>query len=342
MSNRSRKTMQRASAIVGALVVVGLVALGPYLWSAADEGGILLRFRVRFPVVEHLHAGAPVKFLGVDAGRVERVSLAKADPGGPARLAELELFVAEPFIPYLTAETRARVAHASPLGEPHIELEPGSSTAPPLEDGATIYGEPAVGQRDVSLAFDRVRAAVPGVIEPVQVDVGPTLERVGALRERGTEAVVQIRASAQPLQGRPEALEARLDGVVNAARTLDVRDELEVVSDEVRALMRRGDSEVTRIADRTWEVRDEFSHAVGLFRGIGKKISVELRPLERMQVALAGASDSFARGFLNRRYSVAAFSADEEIQNDMKGITMDLKVRFWRFIFPGDGTTPKP
>ena len=70
--------------------------------------------------------------------------------------------------------------------------------------------------------------------------------------------------------------------------------------------------------------------------GMGVDISTSSLALKVASLGGIGhISDAMAATLTDRRYSIGAFRHDGEIQNEAKGLQMDLKRRFLRYVFQG-------
>src|SRR6185369_10102894 len=94
----------------------------------------------------HVTQGAPVKLGGVPVGRVDRIRLFpdRRDEAGASLPITMELSLSDEARRALRSDVAVTVATVGPLGEPYLEVEPGSATAPLLSGDAEVRGVEAV------------------------------------------------------------------------------------------------------------------------------------------------------------------------------------------------------
>jgi virulence factor Mce-like protein len=150
---------KQAPSIGGIAAIVGfslsVVLLLTFLWVAF--GGSLplspegYRFKASFPEAALLVEEADVRMAGVNVGRVTSKDL---DSGGRRTVAELEIDAR--FAP-VKSDARVTLRQKSLLGETYVELAPGNSDAPDLEEGARLPNaqvEESVELDEIFSAFD--------------------------------------------------------------------------------------------------------------------------------------------------------------------------------------------
>lgn len=113
-----------------------------------------------FRSVAGLNPGDEVRYGGLLVGSVSSMEL---DPHNPARI--VVQFRVRHDTP-IRADTRASITQLGLLGEPFLQLEPGSADAPPLPEGATLpsYDNPTFQDAMARLAsfFDRADTVLIG------------------------------------------------------------------------------------------------------------------------------------------------------------------------------------
>jgi phospholipid/cholesterol/gamma-HCH transport system substrate-binding protein len=109
------------------VLVLALGIVLAFVWLGRTGERDDVRYRIRFAEsVSGLALGDPVKFLGVDAGTVERMALDPQDPGQV--LVEVKLRKDTP----VKTDTRATLRIKGLTGAVFIELDGGSAQAPSL------------------------------------------------------------------------------------------------------------------------------------------------------------------------------------------------------------------
>ncbi|MGP1678587.1 MAG: MlaD family protein [Burkholderiales bacterium] len=198
--------------IVGLFVLVlGAALVVVALWLAS--GGTLQKhYDLYLAVIDESVAGlnlnAPVKYTGVDVGKVQEIQL---DPGNPQRVNLL--FAIERGTP-IKEDTEAVLKTQGLTGIAYVELSGGAADAPLLRaTGASAYPQirtkPSLGAR------------LENVLTSVLAKLDSTSNNINALlsdenRVALTSALADIAAVARTIAARKDALDA---GLTNAART---------------------------------------------------------------------------------------------------------------------------
>ncbi len=204
-------------------LLAGLVLVA-VLGTACQSGGGD-EFDVELARSHNLFVGSPVKVLGVEVGRVERLV---SPEGGETVVATVRVDrdVAVP------ADATAKLVQGTVLGERFIQLDPAYTSGPRLEAGDTI----PIERTAVPAEFDELLASLAQFLEglpPEEVDrflvnVAETLvgqgEELGATLETTAEAVAV-------LHEHDDDLVDLLVGVADLTETLGSRDA------ELRALL---------------------------------------------------------------------------------------------------------
>jgi phospholipid/cholesterol/gamma-HCH transport system substrate-binding protein len=131
---------------VGALVLGAVLGVLGLLWLMGDltTGGEPV-LSVDFGHTGNVVKGAPVKLGGVMVGRVEEIGLEpdRRDERGRPLPVRMGLWVKPEALAALRSDARVTVATVGPLGEPYLELNPGSASASPLPPGVALRGTDA-------------------------------------------------------------------------------------------------------------------------------------------------------------------------------------------------------
>lgn len=129
---------KRELAFVGLFVLIAAaVLLGTVLALSGVLRGSGPSYRANFPFAGGLEPGAQVRYAGgPKVGRVEKLQL---DPEHPTRI-EITFSVRSGFP--IKADSHVRIMASSLLGENHLEIVPGSETAPLATDGMILPSDP--------------------------------------------------------------------------------------------------------------------------------------------------------------------------------------------------------
>lgn len=201
-------------AIVGAFVLVlGAVLVAGVLWLAS--GGALrtkydLYLAVENESVAGLNVNAPVKYNGVDVGKVRSIRLDAANPERVNLLLAIERGTP------IKADTLAVLKTQGLTGIAYVELSGGAADAPPLL--ATAGSEYPVIRTRPSLS-----ARVENVLTTVLAKLDSTTNNINAILSDENRAafktgLADLATVAHTVAARKDALDA---GISNAARTLE-------------------------------------------------------------------------------------------------------------------------
>ena len=201
-------------ALVGAFVLLlGAVLIGGVLWIAS--GGTLqkkydLYLAIEEESVAGLNLNAPVKYLGVEVGKVSDIHL---DPTNPQRVRLT--FAIERGTPIKT-DTVAVLKTQGLTGIAYVELAGGGQDAPPLqasppEPYPVIRTKPSLSAR-----LENVLTTVLAKLDRTSSNIDALLsaENRAALKS----ALADVASVARTIAARKDVIDA---GIVNAARTAD-------------------------------------------------------------------------------------------------------------------------
>jgi phospholipid/cholesterol/gamma-HCH transport system substrate-binding protein len=128
---------KREQAMVGVfvLVAVALLIVTIFVLSGTFNGSAV-KYRAYFPFAGGLEPGSAVRYSGgPKVGRVEGVRL---DPHDPSRL-EID-FAVQAGLP-VKVDSHVKIMSLSPLGDNHLEIEPGTANAALAPSGAVLPAE---------------------------------------------------------------------------------------------------------------------------------------------------------------------------------------------------------
>jgi MlaD protein len=151
---------QRRRAWYGGAIVLVLVALAGFIFFLDD---IIAQFERRYAVVvvmsraPGLQYGSPVWIGGKEVGTVTAVGFL---PHGADTLANVVVTVDLPRAArhHVRADSRVRLTATRLIGEPAIDVVPGTPTAPVLAPGDTLRQRQYVSRAELSLTAAAIRA----------------------------------------------------------------------------------------------------------------------------------------------------------------------------------------
>lgn len=201
-------------AFVGAFVLVlGAVLIGIVLWLAAG-GALQKKYDLYLAIVDEsvsgLNQNAPVKYNGVDVGKVRQINL---DPANPERV--ILLFAIERGTP-IKVDTVAVLKIQGLTGIAYVELSGGARDAPPL-------GIVAGNQYPVIRTKPSLSARLENVLTNVLAKLDSTSNNINTILSDENQAafkgaLADIATVAHTIAARKNTIDA---GMADAARTFE-------------------------------------------------------------------------------------------------------------------------
>jgi phospholipid/cholesterol/gamma-HCH transport system substrate-binding protein len=201
-------------ALVGAFVLLlGAVLIGGVLWIAS--GGTLQKKYDHYLAIEDesvagLNLNAPVKYNGVEVGKVSDIEL---DPANPERVRLT--FAIERGTPIKT-DTVAVLKTQGLTGIAYVELGGGSRDAPPLQPSAQEPYPVIRTKPSLSARLENVLTTVLAKLDRTSSNIDALLSSEN--RAALSSSLADIAAVSRTIAARKDVIDA---GIVNAARTAD-------------------------------------------------------------------------------------------------------------------------
>ena len=276
-------------AIVGAFVLVlGAVLIAGVLWLAS--GGAIRKSHDLYLAIEHesvagLNLNAPVKYNGVDVGKVRRIRL---EPGNPQRVNLL--FAIERGTP-IKEDTVAVLKTQGLTGIAYVELSGGARDSPQLTATAGSEYPVITTKPSLSARLENVLSSVLAHLDSTSTNINSILSEEN--RAAFGSALADIAAVAHTIAARRDTLDA---GITNAARTFhnsarastQIDPVIERISRSAEALEKMG-NEVARTSASAGRTVNEVGADM-------KRFTAETLPeLERLLGELGVLSTSLRR-----------------------------------------------
>lgn len=251
--------------IVGAFVLLMLVAL--VLWIALLSGrtGATDRYTIAYTNVMGLAEGAPVSFQGYRIGKVERIAPATEGDGSSFHV---DVSVRSGW--HIPSDSVAHMVSSGLLAAVAIDIESGESEDLVAPGGRLLSEE----RNDVFAVVSSVAAQMADLVE----DLEPLLKEIG-------EGAPEIVANVRELTEKLNETAGRLNGIVsdaNATRVTSILEELERASRTAASLA--SNFEQTRAG-----LDDLLASADSL-------VDENRSDVRRVVAALRDTLDAFARG----------------------------------------------
>ena len=200
-------------AVVGAFVtLLGAILVAGLLWLAA--GGAMQKRYDLYQAIENesvagLNVNAPVKYAGVDVGKVRQIRL---DPANPERV--ILLFAIEHGTP-IKEDTVAVLKTQGLTGIAYVELSGGARDSPPLRATATEPYPLIRTKPSLSARLENVLTSVLAKLDSTSNNINAILSDEN--RARFTAALNDITVLTHTIAARRESIDA---GITDAARSL--------------------------------------------------------------------------------------------------------------------------
>lgn len=232
----------------GLTLLVGLVVLGAFMvvlggnwfWVKYDT------FDILFTSVKDLGTGRPVKYAGLDVGRVHSIVI---DPKNP-RYIKVTIDVRRNF--FLYEGTMARIAQKGLVGDYYVLLELRGEPGPQLQSGADI---PAVDTMDLPEVVAKAGALL-DEIRPKINDIADNIDQL--FSEENTQALRKA------LEGTPRLVED-LRGAVK-----DFQVNWAMVANKTGRVAETLDGSLHRLDTAVASVQTELQKTLVTYRQAGK------------------------------------------------------------------------
>jgi phospholipid/cholesterol/gamma-HCH transport system substrate-binding protein len=275
--------------VVGAFVLVlGTALIAGVLWLASG-GAFQKRYDLYLAIEDESVAGlnlnAPVKYNGVDVGKVREIQL---DPGNPERVNLT--FAIEHGTP-IKEDTVAVLKTQGLTGIAYVELSGGARDAPPLR--ATAGSEYPVIRTKPSLS-----ARLENVLTNVLAKLDSTSSNINAIlsdenRAAFKSALADIAAVAHAIAARKDTLDT---AIVGAARTFDNSARATVQLERVIARIGQSAEAVEKMGNEVARTSAGAGKTVNEVGADVKRFTAETLPeLERLLGELGALSTSLRR-----------------------------------------------
>ena len=275
--------------IVGLFVLVlGAALVAGVLWLAA--GGALqkkydLYLAIEDESVAGLNLNAPVKYNGVDVGKVQEIAL---DPGNPQRVNLL--FAIERGTP-IKEDTVAVLKTQGLTGIAYVELSGGARDAPPLHATAGS-GYPVIRTKpSLSARLENVLTSVLAKLDSTSNNINAILSDEN--RAAFTNALADVAAVARMVAARKDTLDA---GIADAARTFESTKRLSAQAGPVIDRLGRSADAIEKMGNEVARTSASAGKTVNSVGADVKHFTAETLPeLERLLGELSVLATSLRR-----------------------------------------------
>jgi len=327
---------------VAALVVVSLGLLAMFIAILGGFSfGPVSRIYVDYDFSGNIHEGAPVKISGIKVGKVEKIQFLGGELDAQVqRRVQVRLSV--------QIEDRARKAiHEDAeffvntqgvLGEQYLEIAPGSSDKPLLSPGSKVRGvDPPRSDLIIARLYEFLDAITKLLREDKEslrdllrssAKVARSLDKL--LGDNEAE-IKKLLVDLDRLTAQTAELLAKLDKGVGSGEALHkTLANIEAISTELRG-------EIPPLIQKTKRALDGVGDVASLLGPEEKKKLQrsldELLALSSKVSAVAGDAQLLLGEVRRGKGTVGALLVDQQVYDDLKELTRDLKRNPWKFFW---------
>ena len=263
-------------AVVGAFVLLlGTALVAAVLWLASG-GAFQKEYDVYQAVVDESVAGlnlnAPVKYNGVDIGKVTEIRL---DSGSPERV--ILLFAIERGTP-IREDTVAVLKTQGLTGIAYVELSGGGKDSPPLRTAANATYPEIRTKPSLSARLENVLTTVLAKLDSTSSSINALLSGENQAAFKSTLA--DLSSVAHTIAARKNEIDA---GIAHAARTLENTARTTARLDPMIDRIQRGAEAVEKMGDEVARTSASTGKTVNSIGADVKRFTAETMPeLERL------------------------------------------------------------
>ncbi len=325
---------------VGALLLAALAG-GVTLLALMGEihlgGGSALT--VDFAHTGNVVKGAPVKLGGVIVGRVESVSLEaeRRDAHGDPLLVKMQLTVSPEAMKPLRTDAVVTVSSQGPLGEPYLELMPGSAPDA-LPPGAALRGLDAPRLDIVSNRLARFLESASRVLDSDPDALNKLVTGVGGLATTADGVLVENRDDLRTIARELSTTARDLRSLAATARAqLEPGGKATAVLDDVSATARAVRADYPDLSKKASVAMGGLAAVSGQFtEEDGKKLKSTLAHAQEAAEhldAMSGRADKLLTRLEAGDGTLGALMKDKVVYDDLKSLLADLRKSPWKMLW---------
>ncbi len=339
MDERRLEIKVGALVLIGVAGVLGLLFLMGELRLSRDPS-----LNILFSHTGNVVRGAPVKLGGVNVGRVESIELdpQRRDEAGRPLPVRLAVSVNPSTLAALREDAGVTVATVGPLGEPYLELWPGSHDAAPLEPGATLRGTDAPRLDLVALQLSGMLDRIAGVIDQPPEGVGEMVGSVARLtrnvdtlleenREELGALAQELSAAAKDMRALAASARRAMDPGGRGDRLLDdaaavsgvLRRDVPVMTEDARRVLGQA---ATLSGQFDEEDMRKLKEAIDRYSAAGEKLESIATRGERILGNLEPMFDPDAG-------TLGALAQDRQLYDDLRALVSELRKNPWKILW---------
>jgi len=289
---------KREQVFVGVFVIVAAGILVATVFSLSGAlAGPAVRYHAKFHNAAGLERGAIVRYGGgPKIGRVESVKIDSADPS----MMDMEFSVKDN-LPIKT-DSHVAILSFSPLGDNHLEVKPGSSTAPRAPNGAVLPADQYVGFNELTEQINKVMPQAQELMSNLNQrvkELSVTVARVNDLLNDQNRA--NIAGSLDQLHGmlkedRPVVKSALNNVNTASAKMSPLLDDLKRTTDQASATLKKVDDMIGEnredVRASIKKLRESLNTVSSITRRIDQTLDVNTETIDELLMNLRDVSEN--------------------------------------------------
>ncbi len=325
---------------VGALLLAAIVGTLGLLYAMGElsiSSGRTLT--VNFSHTGNVVKGAPVKLGGVTVGRVDAIELVadRRDPLGDPMPVKMTISLSAAAEQALRADTGITVSSQGPLGEPYLEIWPGTAAAPHVP-AAEVRGVDApridiVSNRLAKFldSASKVLERDPEAMTKLVAGFGGLTNTVdGVLTENRAELhqlAVELSAAAKDLRVVAAAARKELEpGGRTDALLTDTAAAAKLARNDLPELSKKASTVLTGLAAVAGQLNEEDGQRL-------KAVIVKVQQASDKVDGLASRADRLLGKLEAGDGTLGALMKDRQAYDDLKSLLADLRKNPWKILW---------
>jgi ABC-type transporter Mla subunit MlaD len=208
--------------------------------------------KVRFPSISGVQVNTPVRFAGAAAGHVGLVRVLppaeRLAPSGRVDFVEVEMLIPKNL--ELSSDLTVEIKQDGVMGSKYLALIPSHTGAPPLENGALLYGAPLVELMDLAAPAQKMLRD----LQPIMAELEPTMANLNALTEKLQEDMPNVLARLESVLGSSDALLKDVSSEEGRARLENMLKELHVVMSNMKVVSTHAKALTSTLGEKPWRL----------------------------------------------------------------------------------------
>lgn len=327
---------------VGALLFIAVLGAVGLLYLLGEISlGAGSRIHVDFAHSGGVPKGAPVKLSGVRVGRVKELTLlpGRRDSNGEPLPVRIQVEIETEIFRDLHRDTTFVVATQGPLGEPFLELSPGTANAEPLREGAELRG---IDPPRMDLLSARLYGFLDAATQALGRDpkiIHDLFRSAAGLASKAEEVLEESRpAMARTLSDLSEAA-TELKGLSGKASALFGRKsgEAEHILEDLSAVSAQLRKDLPPIAERAQRAVDGAASVAGAFTPADvQRLRDAIARYEKAGETLsevAARADRVLAKVEAGEGTLGLMMKDPKVYEELKAFVTDLKRHPWKILW---------